>query len=121
VEVMTTDEDFVRQRQREDTINYLVGMTNFETAPRLAPAMRALRAVVAQAGAQGVPWTTATASALRASDVAVKTVDNLMRKMVDVGFLIRTGEYDKRFNRRSRSWSGRDNRRVALGDWPEPS
>ena len=120
VERMTTDEEFVRQRAQDDEHAYLINTTDYEIAPRLAPATRALRDALQDAGPGGLPWATAVASGLRASDVAVKTLDNLVRKMINQGLVLKRGEYTRRYNRQARQWVVSDSRRLSLGEWPLP-
>ncbi|HEY9413529.1 MAG TPA: hypothetical protein VIQ30_02115 [Pseudonocardia sp.] len=114
---MTTDADFIAQRRFADERTYLLKATDLETAPRLAPGMRALReCLVTQK--RPVAWTTALAAALRPNDLAVKTMDNMIRKLIAHGFVIKTGDYSRTYNRKARTWRVVDTRKLTLGDWP---
>lgn len=110
----TADAAFVAHRRDQEEIEYLRGVTDPERAPRLAPAMLALRT----ATARDTPWVSAVAEALRASDITTKTIDNLIRKLIKHGFLTRTGTYDRTYDRADQRWEVRDSRVLVRGDWP---
>lgn len=113
---MTDDMELIKQRQARDDVRFMVNALDPEQAPRLAPAVRALRDLVADGWAS---HTATLAAMLRASDLAVKTADSLMRRAVTAGLVERRGEYSRTRNRRTRQWEVRDTRAYRLVNWPE--
>lgn len=115
---MSTDTDYIAERKRHDEHVFLTGTTDPDVAPRLAPGIRALRERLTQGPAS---WDAAMAAALRPTDLAVKTVDNVVRRLIAAGFVVKTGEYSRTYNRKRRTWAVKDTRTLALGDWPAPT
>jgi hypothetical protein len=112
-----TDAQLIAARRREDERRYLLSVTDPKLAPKLAPGMQALRSRLIEQGS--LSWESAVATALRHSDLAVKTVDVMLRKLLMVGFLTKSGEYSRTYNRRTKNWVVTDTRTVRLVDWPE--
>lgn len=106
---MTTETEFLNDRRRSDDRMSLVRALDPDVAPRLSPALVAIRRLLVDAGGW-VPWPTAMAEGLRASDVTFKSVDNLLHKAAGCGLLERRGAYD----RRTRT----DGREIRIADWP---
>ncbi len=121
VAVMTpdtrTDAELIADRRRRDERRYLLTITDPTVAPRLAAGMQALRAELLDRGSLG--WEAAVATVLRNSDVAVKTADLMLRKLIMGEFLTKSGEYSRTYNRRTKKWIVSDTRAVHLVDWPE--
>lgn len=109
-----SDGDYVARRTRQSERDYLINATSPERAPRLAPALLALRAQLSDCDA--TPWTTAVAVALRSSDIAPKTIDNMLRKLIAHGFVVKRGEHTSAVRNRKRYVT--DERTLHLGDWP---
>lgn len=112
-----TDAQLIADRRREDERRYLLSITDPTMAPRLAPGMQALRAELAARGS--LSWEAALATVLRNSDMAVKTADGMLRKLILGEFLTKSGEYSRTYNRRSKRWTVSDTRAVHLIDWPD--
>jgi hypothetical protein len=113
---MGTDEEFIAQRRKADERAYLISSADPAIAPRIAPAVLAIRSALTDA-ADPLTHAAVLALALRASDLAVSTVDNLIRRFVKHGFIIKHGEFVQPFPRR-RGVRGVDNRAYTLGEWP---
>jgi len=113
----TADMDYVRQRADADEMAYLIKAMDPAVAPKLAPAMHAIRASL-EGERGGREWASVVATGLRSSEVTVKTLDNLIRKMIKHGFLIKEGEYQREYRRGRRGFTVTDMRRLTLGDWP---
>lgn len=107
---MTSDEDFIASRRLADARKFLTNALDPSVAPRLAPALIAVRKILADG--EWVAWTSVLAEGLRASDITVKTLDTQIRNAVVCGVIEKRGTYV----RRSRT----DTRELRLVDWPEP-
>lgn len=108
----TSDEQFLVERRMADERRFLISSMDPDVAPRNYRVMHAIKAAVSAAPA---PYTAVLAAGVRASDVTVKTVDNLIRRLVHHGFLVRSGVYV----RATRHAVAEDTRSLKLGDWPE--
>lgn len=108
----TDDERFLAERRFTEEREFLIRAMDPEVAPRNHVVVHAIRAAVSSGP---VRYTTVLAAAVRASDVTVKTADNLMRRLVAHGFLTRSGAY----TRATRRAPAVDTRELKLGDWPE--
>jgi hypothetical protein len=109
---MTSDEELIRQRQAHDYRIFMIRSLDPLKAPRLAPATQALRTLLAGTPS-GVTWSEALATMLRASDIAVKTADNIIRQAISGGLVSRTGEYERKLRK-----ANVDNRTLRLIEWP---
>lgn len=109
-----TDAEFLAERRRIDGREFLINSLNAEKAPRIAPAARAIRALLAESSGWH-RYAEVVAVGVRASDLAVKTVDNLLRTAVFAGLIERRGEYERGFRGRPAV----DMRAYRLIDWPE--
>lgn len=110
---MPSDEDLIAERRMADEKTFLINATDPEKAERIAPAVNALRALLADR--RWHPQSAALAAMLRPSDLAVRTADNMMRRAWAAGFLERRGEYI----RASRGKKASDTREWRLIEWPE--
>lgn len=116
---MTVDSDgeLIAARRLHDKRAFLVNALNPDTAPRLAPALRALRAKLLDG--QPHSHNALIAEMLRNSDLAVKTADNQLRNAVYCGMVERVGEYERLWDSKERKWSAHDSRLYRLIDWPD--
>lgn len=112
---MVSDEEFLAQRRLADDRRFLIQSTDPETAPRLAPAMQAIKGLLYGAGSGWVRHSALLAGAVRASDLAVRTVDNMVRRATTAGMIEKRGEY----SRAGRGRKASDTRAYRLADWPE--
>ncbi len=110
----TTDAELIAERRSADDRRFLTAALLPSNAPRLAPALVAIRNLLLPG--EWATWEAILATGLRASDLSVKTIDNMIRKAVTCGVLERRGDYE-------RGGRGRtvDTREVRLVDWPESS
>lgn len=111
------DQLLIDQRRKEDKRKFILQAMNPENAPRLAPALQALRVLLLDG--QWHAWSQCVATMLRAGDLAVKTVDTQMRNALYTGLILRRGEYAP-----GSSWGKHkklpvDDREVKIRDWPE--
>lgn len=111
---MTTDEEFIHERRQADELDYLRNAIDPEYAPRIAPALIAIRRTLADA-THPVPHASVLAVGLRSSDIAVSTLDNMIRKLTKHGFITKHGEYVS--NRYKRGVKDQDKRGYTLGSW----
>jgi hypothetical protein len=109
---MNSNEELIHQRQMRDDRTFMITSLDPAKAPRVAPATTALRELLV-GSPHGVPWSEALATMLRASDIAVKTADNVLRKSVASGLVRRVGEYAHK-----RRGPGVDSRMLYLIEWP---
>lgn len=108
------DEEVVAERRQLDERAFLIKALDPENAPRLSPALLAVRGHLADGRWHSLIST--LAAGIQASDIAVKTTENLIRRAAKAGFLEWRGEY-------RRAWRGRksqDSRQVRLIEWPDP-
>jgi len=89
---------------------YLVGMLDPSVAPRLAPAMRAVRALLADG--RWHEYKTLADCALGASDVKYETIRGTLGTLVREGMVEKRGEYAY--------GTHEDHREYRLADWPLP-
>lgn len=109
---MTSDAEFIAQRRSVDDRAFLIRSTDPEVAPRIAPAVNGIRSLLADGR-----WhrhDAVVAAGLRASDLAVQTVDNVLRRAMKVGMVERRGEYVSAYRARKAS----DTREWRLSSWP---
>lgn len=113
---MVTDEEFLAERRKVDQAEYLVSILSPENAPRMAAAANAIRDLLLADPARGwVAWNSVVVAGLKAAPtLAVKTVDGLVRTGIAVGFLERTGVYQ----RNGRGRKATDTRALRLVSWP---
>lgn len=114
-----TDEAFIAQRRTDERRNFLINGLDHTRAPRLGPALSAIRGALD--GRDWVAHAAVIASGLRASDVVSKTVDQQLRNAVAAGMVERRGAYNRTYNRRTARWKVDDTREYRLIDWPLPS
>lgn len=110
---MPSDEAFLAERRIADEKTFLIRSLDADRAPRIAPAVRAIRTLLADG--EWHSWVSLAATGVRASDLAVRTVDNLIRRTVAAGVTEKRGES-------ATTWRGRrspDTRELRLIDWPE--
>jgi hypothetical protein len=107
------DLELIKQRKIEDMRVFLTNALIDENAPRLAPALRAMRGLLLDG--QWHAWTAVIATMLRASDIAVKSCESQIYNAVKAGVIERQGDY--------RAGRGRtpavDSRLIRLVDWPD--
>ncbi len=102
------DATLVAQRRIADDQKFLTASLDPEMAPRIAPAMNALRSLL------GKGWHSheaTLAAMLRVSDIAVKTAEGLLARSVRAGFVEKRGEFTWRPHRT-------DTRTYHLINWP---
>lgn len=109
---MTNDEEFLAERRKVDDREFLINSLDPEKAPRLAPAHLAVRVLLADG--RWHAWIEVLAAGVRGGDLAVKTVDNSLRRAVSAGLIERTGEYVAGRGRKRSV----DTRKLRLIDWP---
>lgn len=114
---METDEELIARRRTEDRRIFLIKALDPEHAPRMAGAIRAVRDALSSAAWR--PYSAVLAAGVRASDVAVKTVDNQLRASIAVGMVELRGQYSRWYDRRAKRWVVTDTRELRLIDWPE--
>lgn len=112
------DAQLVAARRNEDRKKFLISILDDEHAPRMASGVRAMRSALLESGGW-LHWTTVLAVGLRHTDVAVKTLDGILRQAVQAGFAVRRGEYSREYDRRNRRWVATDTRELQLIDWPD--
>jgi hypothetical protein len=113
-----SDTEYLAERRFAEERAYLINTSDPAIAPKLSPAVLALRALLAEAHPRYVPWDSAMAEMVRKSEIAVRTAENLLRKFIAHGFVDRRGEYSRTYAKRTRKWSVTDSRAVRLGEWP---
>lgn len=112
---MTDDEEYLAGRRRVDERTYLVGSLDPEIAPRMAPAAQAMRALLAEARpGERITQAALVARGARSSDLAVRTIENLISRLVRAGFIAQYGA-STRPGRHTRG----DARSYRLVEWPE--
>lgn len=112
---MTEDEKFIERRRAEDARTWLTTAMDPDTAPRQSPALIAIRKTLSAEGP--TPHAAVLAAGLRASDLAVTTVDNLLRELVRAGMVHKIGAYSSHYDRRKQQRIAHDTRVYLLGDW----
>jgi hypothetical protein len=112
------DRELIEQRRREDARRFLISALDPENAPRLSFGLRAARMTLADG--HWHPWAAVVAAGLRASDLAVKTLDTQVRLALHAGLLERRGEYSRTYDRKQRKYVTTDSRELRLIDWPDP-
>ena len=113
-----TDEEFLTRRRQDERRDFLISALDHANAPRLGPALSALRAALAN-GWNG--HAAVLAAGLRVSDIASKTLDQQLRNAVTAGMVERRGEYSRTYDRRRKAWKVQDTREYRLIDWPLPT
>jgi hypothetical protein len=111
---MTSDEDVVAERRKRDERRFLIATTSPDKGRRLTPAVNAVRALLADG-----EWHThnqTLAAGLVTSDIAVRTLDNLLRRACTADLIERRGNYI-RGGVGGRNAS--DTREWRLIEWPE--
>jgi hypothetical protein len=112
---MKDDEEFIAQRQARDARRFLEAAVDPDVAPRLSPALIAIRKTLSADGPTA--HVTVLAAGVRAGDLAVKTVDNVLRELMRAGMVRRVGSYTRTYDRRSRRYVAHDTRMYFLEDW----
>lgn len=85
-------------------------------APRMAPAIRAVRALLADGKSH--PYASVVATALRASDLLPGSVKVWLSGATKSGLIKRTGAYSCAYFGGLRKVT--DTRTLSIGDWPQP-
>lgn len=107
------DLDLIQERKIQDMRAFLVNALSDENAPRLAPALRAVRTLLLDG--RWHHWTAALAAMLRASDVAVKSCESQLYNALKAGVIERRGDTTRNANRSIAT----DTREIRLKDWPD--
>jgi DNA-binding transcriptional ArsR family regulator len=99
---------FLAERRRADDRAFMIRGLDPEVAPRLSPALNAIRDLLAD-GREYSFTEVVTAAAVR-SDLTVKTIGNALSRLLSAGIIRREGRWGKGL---------RDTRRYALVSWPD--
>lgn len=110
-----SDVDLVAERRREDVRRFLRGACDPQVAPRLAPALLAMLAMLADR--RWHPWAEVLAVGLRDTDIAVRTLEARVSQAVGLGWLARRGEWSRTWDRGARKWIISDARELRLIEW----
>jgi len=108
---MNDDVKILQQRAALDERRFLINSLDPELAPRIAPASRAIRETLADQ--RWHSFTELAAAGVRASDLAVRTVSNLIARASKAGMIEKRGEYVRKGGRAI------DSRMYRIVEWPE--
>jgi hypothetical protein len=115
---LEADTKLIRERKIADMRRFAIEALDPEKAPRLSSAVRAVRELLVSRCGRWVPWPHVVATGLRESDLAVKTVESVIRNAVTAGVLERKGEWAAARGRGRAATDTRMVRLAGLGDWP---
>lgn len=109
---MISDEALIAERRKIEDREFLIKATDPEVAPVLAPAVNAVRTLLADRRWHSQVST--LAAGLRSSQASVRTIDNILRRARNAGLIERRGEYI----RVGQGSKPRDTRSWRLVSWP---
>lgn len=113
---MLTDDELIRRHQVWDERIFLVQALTPAKAPKLAPALLALRNHLLDENTHS--HSELLAHSLRNSAITVDTANGLIRRISNAGFMSKSGRYSRKYNKLSKTWEVTDTREYKLIEWP---
>jgi len=95
---------------------FYLNQCNPNNAPRMAPTVRAIRALLSN----GRPheYGKVVSHGLAASDLKEASVKTFIAGAVAAGMIRKAGSYRRSLNTRTKKWVVKDTRVLGIGDWP---